>query len=195
MPKIIYQDKVIPFPNNEDLISIKELRSRESWAYKTIHSICAAEGLGVPSIIDIKINRVKDKLTNVFSSGKTFHLRDWDYPLGRILVNSGSDLTDFKLTVLHEATHWILPPKTKHSPKFFLKAFEIYEEYDIPEQFYLAREISYKKRNAAVAAQQMNKPKITKPMCLWCNRCQINYLHVDIKVCDGCGDELTKMYA
>lgn len=62
----------------------------------------------------------------------------------RIVITAGTTGKDHLPVLLHELAHWLSPRDRGHGKSFWKKAFDLYEEYNI-SQDYLEREFKYMK--------------------------------------------------
>lgn len=124
-----------------------------AWAYGLVATVLKDEG--AYDIVKLCWRRG----SNGLSSGRTFSTSR------RIVVTAGRGRTDQKLVLLHELAH-ILTPKENHSPKFWDKAWTLYQRYGVPMAYAQKREFVYKagarasyKRIIGKRALRLSPPK------------------------------------
>lgn len=103
---------------------------------------------------DEQIPSVLPKLRWRKSSTKVLSRGTWYIDHNEILVTAGKDRGDQKMTLLHEAAHWVADMQAgsrpqHHNEVFWDTAWRLYRRYGVPLRIAYKREKRYRKGAAA----------------------------------------------
>jgi hypothetical protein len=142
-----------------------------AWAQKLAAEVAASHDKVPPSIVWVRRNRTE-------SSGMAY------VTLNKVVIQAGTDPLDLKLVVLHELAHCLLPNSEKHGPRFWDKAFELFQHYGLKPDHFIERSLAYKAgalaaakraglevpQGVAMRAEQARRRR--KEPRVWMGRCQ-----------------------
>jgi len=98
----------------------------------------------------VRFQTARPKNASQYSSGRTYGVPYYGHD---IVVTFGTNDTDRKLVFLHELAHYLCPASEYHGRVFWKRAFDLYDKYGIPKEWYLPREQRYRKMAGKVAAR------------------------------------------